>query len=486
MKRSFLIDLFQRLSSRQMRELSEAVHSPFFNKNESVTRLFDYLRLYHPAFPPEKLDKEFIYSKLFSSAQYNDSFMRMIIFRLTSLAEEYLSYSDYKAGWYSENSHLISSLLDLNLDKEAAKQISLLEKKLTQTELHNSTYFRYKYELEKYKDIIYSRTYRALTIKDKPDEKLLEESNNLIAFFLISVLQRYRYLLNKSFSVSADYKLDFLPYIFSFLEAEGSVYLDNITVRILYSQIQLLKDHSREDLFLELMKQLTDDRIAVDDEERRDGITVLTNYCIERIYEGKTEYDTYMFRMSTYLVEKNLYNRVKGGYFEQNMFQNIVVQGIKLGEIDWTRNFIEKYSTKVSPEIRQNNYNYCLTKIFFKTGEFEKALEYISRVTYSDLHMKVNIRFTTITIHYELGNIEEVLMQLENFKKFIQKDKLLSDSNRKISDVFIKYVTLLCRAKYSPKTDLDELRNSVLNAGVISHRSWLLKKIDELANTRKR
>lgn len=109
MKRSFLIDLFQRLSSRQMRELSEAVHSPFFNKNESVTRLFDYLRLYHPAFPPEKLDKEFIYAKLFSTAKYNDSFMRMIIFRLTSLAEEYLSYSDYKAGWYSENSHLISS-----------------------------------------------------------------------------------------------------------------------------------------------------------------------------------------------------------------------------------------------------------------------------------------------------------------------------------------------------------------------------------------
>lgn len=485
MQRSFVIELFQKLTSKQMRELSEAVHSPFFNKNESVTRLFDYLRLYHPAFPQDKLNKEFIYAKLFSSAKYNDSFMRMIIFRLTSLAEEYLSYSDYRSGWFSENSHLVNSLLDLNLDKEAAKHISLLEKKLKQTELHNSTFFRYKYELEKFKDIIYSRTYRALTIKDKPDEKLLEESNNLIAFFLLSVLQRYRYLLNKSFSVKADYKLDFLPYIISFLESEGSTYLNNITVRILYRQIQLLKDHTREDLFDELMKELTDDRLPIDDEERRDGITVLTNYCIERIYEGKTEYDAHMFKMSIYLVGKNLYNRVKGGYFEQNMFQNIVIQGIKLGETEWTRNFIEKYSSKVSPDIRQNNYNYCLTKIYFKTGEFEKALEYISRVTYSDLHMKVNVRFTTITIHYELGNIEEVLMQLENFKKFILKDKLLSESNRRISDVFIKFVTLLCRARFSVKADLDELRNSVLKAGIVSHRTWLLRKINELTESRR-
>src|SRR5688572_11100352 len=202
MVKTNLIELLSKLSSKQMRELSDFVKSPFFNKNESAEKLFEYLRVCHPEFKQAKIEKETVYKKLFSPSEYNDSFMRMIIFRLTELTEQYLAYSDMKNTEYSESRHLINALLELGIDKGAQRNINDLEKELEKRELRNRDYYETRYTIENYKHIIYSRYFRPLTIKDKPDSKLLDGSNYLTSFFMISILQNYRYLLNKSLTIS--------------------------------------------------------------------------------------------------------------------------------------------------------------------------------------------------------------------------------------------------------------------------------------------
>lgn len=480
MHKTYLIELLGKLSSKQMKELGDFVHSPFFNKNESVTRLFDYLRLQHPEFKGESAEKEHIYKKIFRSAEYNDNFMRMLIFKLTALTNEYIAYADYRSKDHSPNMHLINSLLELNLDNEARKQISQLEKKLNACKNNERDFYKNKYSLEKFKDVLYSRTYRAVTIKDKPDESLLEESNSLTAFFLISLLQRYRYLMNKSYTVNSSYELEFLPYVMDFLRKEGKSYLDIYMVSLLYRQISLLRDTENEELLDRLIAELTDDKKPVPDEERREGLTVLNNICVEKGYEGKKKYYEALFGVNKYLVGKNLYNRVKGGYFDNEMFLNIVTVGLMLDKTEWTEGFIENYHQLLAPDIFLNTYNYCLGKLYFKTGEFHKALENIAKVSYSDMHMKINLRITTLTIHYELGNIEEVLTQTENFKKYVQNDKLLGKGHRRISSNFIKFISALCKAKYSAKTNLEELKKNILSADQVSNRLWLLKKVEQL------
>jgi hypothetical protein len=61
----------------------------------------------------------------------------------------------------------------MDLDNEAGKQINQVEKKLKKSENANADYYKNKYGLEKLKTVIYSRTYRPVTVKDKPDESLL-------------------------------------------------------------------------------------------------------------------------------------------------------------------------------------------------------------------------------------------------------------------------------------------------------------------------
>ena len=480
MQKTYLVEILSRLSSRQMKELSDFIRSPFFNKNESAEKLFEYLRLVHPEFNPEKTRKELIYHKLFSPAEYNDSFMRMIIFKLTELTESYLAYTEMTNTPADRELYVTESLLELGLDKSAQKIITQTEKQLKNIKIHEARFYEKKFELEKLKDIIYSRNYIATTVKDKPDESLLAESTNLTYFYLIMVLQRYRYLLNKSFTVETDFDLDFLPYIISFLEIEGKAYLQNKVLSLIYREVKLLLDPANENLLHEIKNELCNNSTPIEKFDRRDGLTVIANICIEKVYSGKHEYYKTMFEINRYIAENNLYNRVQGGYFDKDVFTNIVVIALGQNEIKWTEEFVESNYRKLPPDTRENERNYCYCKIYQKKGDLNKAKEYISKVTYTDIHMKINARITKTTIEYDLGNIEDVLNDLENFRKYIQNDKLLSKGNRKICSNFIKFVNKLCKARYSYKVNLQSLKEEIAGCEMVNHRKWLMEKTDEL------
>ncbi len=480
MKKTYLVELLTKLSSKQMKELSDFVKSPFFNKNESAEKLFEYLRVNHPEFKPAKIEKEFIYHKLFSPAEYNDSFMRMIIFRLTELTEQYLAYNDMKTQENSENMHLINALLELGADKGAQKNINNLEKSLDKQELKNRSYYETRYRLEKFKHIIYSRYFRPLTIKDKPDEKLLDESMYLTSFFLISILQSYRYLLNKSLTISFDFDLDLLDYIIKFLENEGSHFLKNKPLELLYKEILVLKDNSKEDLLEQIKNDLCNDDILLDDDDRKDGLTVISNLSINAAYKGKEEFFKLIFEMDKYLISRDLISRVKGGYFDKEIFSNVVTLGLKLDEVEWVEEFIEKYHKKLAPENQESSYNHCKAKLYLRTKEYDKAKYYIDNISNADMQLKLHARITSIMIYYELGNIEEVLMQIETYRKYIMNDKLLSKNHRKFSANFIKFISMICKARYSFKTSAEDIKKNILECDMVSSRKWLLDKTEEI------
>ena len=96
MIKSNLVELLRSFSLHEIKEFGEYVHSPFFNKNQSVMKLYDYIRKQYPEFRSEKLKKEFVFNALFPRAEYNDGFMRTLIFLLTQNAEQYLSHINYK------------------------------------------------------------------------------------------------------------------------------------------------------------------------------------------------------------------------------------------------------------------------------------------------------------------------------------------------------------------------------------------------------
>src|SRR6187399_2290666 len=110
MKNTSLIKILKTFSTAEIKEFGEFVRSGFFYKNESVIRLYDYIRKFHPEYDENKIEKENVHKKLFTGTKYNDGFLRKLIFNLTNLAETYMAYKNSTEDPVETGLNLLSEL----------------------------------------------------------------------------------------------------------------------------------------------------------------------------------------------------------------------------------------------------------------------------------------------------------------------------------------------------------------------------------------
>src|SRR5260221_9447026 len=130
MYKSNFITVLKNFDVREFREFGELVHSPFFNKNQSVIKLYDYLKKLYPDFKQETVEKEFVYTKIFHKAEYNDGFMRNIIFNLSALSEMYLKQLNIRRHPAEGSLMLLEELNYRKLEKMLVKSFPQAEKEI--------------------------------------------------------------------------------------------------------------------------------------------------------------------------------------------------------------------------------------------------------------------------------------------------------------------------------------------------------------------
>ena len=91
MYKSNLIEILSSLSYKEVKNFVDFVNSPFYNKNEGVIKLMNYLRKYHGSYDEINSEKEKVFKKIFHGAVYNDAFLSSLIFKLNQLAEDFIT-----------------------------------------------------------------------------------------------------------------------------------------------------------------------------------------------------------------------------------------------------------------------------------------------------------------------------------------------------------------------------------------------------------
>ena len=121
MYNSRLITILRHIDKREYRKINDLVNSPYFNKNQDVVQLYEYLRKLAPAFKPEKLIKEDVFKKAFPNQKITPARQNKLMFRLRELLEAHLAiqYAD-------KNPHLIANFLskqyaNIGIDDYAVK-----------------------------------------------------------------------------------------------------------------------------------------------------------------------------------------------------------------------------------------------------------------------------------------------------------------------------------------------------------------------------
>lgn len=477
MYKSTLINQLKTYSPKEIKEFGEYIRSPYFNKNQSVIKLFDYIRKQYPAFDEKKLNKEAVYGKIFPNADYSDGFMRTIMFNLSNLADEYLAHKRYKQNHFIEKWYLLYELNERALDKQIEKKTKELKKEFSNIDVQEADYFLHKFLID--------NEYFYYLNRSNPDkiEKFIncydidEMFNHLTYFYLLRAFKHYDFYINAKEIYNINFKTENFEDILKNLKPES---YENIPIISLYYNVSML--HIREEdtaYFFKVKKQIAEIEKKINRYDTATTYVNLENYCKKRIRKGDKSFLNELFGILEIEIEKEIF--LIYGNMSAKFYRIAVETGLKLGKLEWSKEFMNKYKSKLRSTDAENTYNYALALYEFISGNFLQSLEFLSKVKYDDVYQKAELRCLTAQLYYELEAVESFYAQIDSFRHFLTNDKILPENRKIYIGNFLSLLKNLANRKFgNGKQDLKDIKQQILEIENIHNKEWLLEKAQQL------
>lgn len=482
MEKSNLIKLLKALSPKEFKEFGEYVYSPFFNKNESIRKLYDYLKKYYPEFDAEKVEKERIHKKIFPGVNYNDDFMRMLIFNMTKLSEDYLAYLRMSNSNWEMNRMLTYELNERGLDKPLEKVIKKSLIDLDKTKQKNSSWYFHKFSIQ-YENVDFlRRKYLSKFEKFLKEAPLGNMHEEFTAYYLITVLRMQVFILNTKIIYNMDKDVASFEKV---IETLDNKYLDRTPLIKIYYNLMMLLYTDESDYFHKTKNDILEYESQITDDDMLEILINLQNFCSRRIRKGEIKFTREVFDLYKLEIEKNLYDHY--GYLHDILFKNTIEIGMQIGENVWIKKFIEKHKKYLQPDIQQDAYLYGKAFIEFSEENYDKALEHLSMIRLYDVLSKIEVKELSAKIYFEM-KLEDMLFSLtDTFRHLLTNSKVLTEDRKLAYANFIKYIKRLYKINLHPDAgDVAEIKQMIKKEERLENRLWLNKKVEELEKKAKR
>jgi hypothetical protein len=479
MNNSSLISLLKNFNKQQLKEFNGFVKSPYFNTNKALVTLFEYIRKQHPEFTKEKLEKQYVFKKLFGKTEYNDGFFRVIMSNLQNLAEEFLTIEKFRKDSILKKKFLLDSLMDMPGSRKLAEKI--LNEGLKEADKIKPTGpddFLDKYHMSFYRKYLYSTNFTA-SKSNKPEEHLFDEQKYLTYYYLLRMLADHFYHLNQSQIINYTPKLVFIDEITGFLQ-KNPEYLEFPTLNMAYLRVLLLKDNNIDDLY-KLKTAFYSTYKELGNKDSFNIISIIINFCHKNYF--LTE-DIKFLEEKLEILLFGLNNGINSfetdDYFDTSRFNNIVSTLFEFGRLDEAEDFIIKYSQKLDPEEQNFWINYTAAELKGKRGNYGGALEDLSKIrNVKTVSYKFSLKSLQLRLYYDAGFIEQAVSAADSFRHFIQKESLMNpvfnDQNKNFHAFYTK---LLGLSSGKSSKAVGELKESLQQVKNIIHKKWLMERIE--------
>jgi hypothetical protein len=485
-----LLNIIGKFSPKEIREFGEFIISPFFNKNENVIKLYSYIKKFHPEFSDKRLEKEYVYKKVFSKGVYNDGFMRTAIYNLGKLAEDFLAYVNFSKNELDKGINLLEELNERKLEKVFLKYYSEIESDLEREKHHDAEYFYMKYKIkEQMEEYMDWSKFKNKDFKNYTLNTTTYIYDELTCFYITKALNHYRFMLDKASYEQIDYDYSLLDSIIDYLLTKNNNYIKQIKIKLHLYEI-LIQKESKVEYYRILKDILVREKDSLSHSDRYSLHNILQAFCIRKSYEGDTSYKKDRFELYKICVEQKLYIASEHIYFDDLLFANITNSAATSGEFTWLENFIDGHQEQLSPENKDMVISYSFARMNFEKGAFVEALKCLNGIkTIKHIQFKLPIRDLTLMVLYELAEYSQAYYQIDSYRHFLTNNKnFLADSRYERINSFVKAYTKLIKLRDKTKSAVNskisaetaKLKCELEKNSNIQERSWLLQKVSEL------
>ncbi len=486
MLKSKVIEVLKTFSQAEIKSFRNYINSPFHNSNRKVLKLYELIRKHYPELNSKQLEKETLFKKLYPAKKYSDIVMRILISDMLRLAEEFLAYQGYSKEFLAEKKFLLEELEERNLGTLFNRHIKEAEQYLEKEVIMNNSYFLERFEIE-------SRKVNFLISWDKQDKTgahLVKQGEYLADFFLVNGFNTLQEQHEISEVLNVKYDFSLIEILFSNMNVESLIkdlkernYKYFPVIEMYYYLYVFNKDIHNSELYYKLKDSVLNNLKFFDAEERYNLFLGLESCAVTRSRVGIKNGHEELMEVYELMLNRKAFSESNRKSMQANLFRNIFYTAVVLKRYEWAEKFVNDYSGLLLPEQKPDMYNYTIALLSFERKDYNKALEFISRVNYGFFVFKYDAKILMLKIYYELRSFEPALSLIDSFSHFLTKNKSVSEIYKEPFMKFFKFSRLLIKHALASEMDkgfsLAELLKQAELAGHFISKRWILEKINE-------
>ncbi|MFZ1322627.1 MAG: hypothetical protein WAT71_13805 [Ignavibacteria bacterium] len=466
-----LFEILRKLSLAEMKEFSDFLNSPLFNKRKILSDLFDVYKKFHPTYEDKNLSKEKAFSKIFPKRKYNDTVFRNLNSLLLGLAEDFLSFKNYSRDKFRVKDHLLSELNSKNIFSLFEKNFREGIKILDETNERDTGFFIKEYILFMQKDL-YNSFINKFSKKD-----ITIASESFMKFYIMKLMEIQNYILYECRILGIDNKLFINPdFIDNTLKLMPTGIRKMPQVRIYYNALMLERKQSKK-YYDELKSLLFKHGELLEKEKLYNKYIDLIDFIKRSRKANDLASLKEIFQLRKRIVEKGL---MPENFITNMFFLNLVTSALRLKEFKWVYYFIEDYNKFLIPDHRNSIRDISYAVYYFEIKEFGKALSYSAKVRYEENYYNLLIKNLTARIYFELNETDLLINHIASYRMYLSKNRTLTKKEISSHSTFVNTLDKLLKIKEKKKFyKLDDILTGSKNTDFVNI-NWLKEKVREL------
>ncbi|HRI86425.1 MAG TPA: hypothetical protein PK536_13360 [Ignavibacteria bacterium] len=492
MNRLNLISIFKTFSRTDLYEFDKFIRSPYYNNQSTLVRLFRQIKKYYPEFNNKNFTKIKLFSSVNPGKQFNSLLFRKYISNLTKLAEKFIFTENFSKNKMKSNLVLLeyfenTGLNNLFLKKD--KEISDLRFKKEKISIdypvnkltHNEINFNFIMRIPGIGNQFSSKSLNLIL------ENNLYVYMNFLHFFANNLRKLY---MHKFYFDISDMSL-IIKELFRFIKLKDLENLekqcsgnDKLYLKLIKYDIMMSTENFNDFDLRNMRKTVFESDEILNHNLLYYYLARMNTFCSAKYSSANEFYKRVLFENYKYMVEKGLFFTDGTRKINFSEYHGIIFFALKAKEFDWAENFIAKCKKLGSVSDSENIELYSLALLNFYKGEFEKCLNYSSRVNMKKFFLRFGLSKITIKAMYELNFIDMADKYAKNYKRFINTQTGISEKFRDNELKFLEYFNLLIHKKINHKQYIPKSFISKLNSEFEQKSNqWIIEKFNLLLKT---
>ena len=451
------------------------LRSPYHNTSEKTLKLGQFFLAYYPSFSSSKFNEKEAFKVLFPDRAFSKHELNRYMSKVLSLLDKFAAHESLTHQPFLEASlteRYYFKFRDIHGFERAQKQTQkVLDKQVIK--VSKSYYTAYQNRKWHHNASMYK------TDKSNGQQSCLEALEALYYFFLIEMFQT-------GIALTYQYKTSPHNSYFPLISAGQGFVKENLEtvpalVKLWYHAFNL--SQSLTDItYFKLMKSCLKLHVKqISAMDARSFSVLLISALKAQINQGRTRYleerfDIHLLEIQEkWIIAKNVLN--------YTTFNNIILEALALGHIDWAQDFINSHQHYLPDDVRTPIVHYNSAQILFANKDYEQCLEALSSIPFLDTSVTLGIKRLQIKCLFELQEYDKLFTSLHAMTMYIHRMDTKLTRAKEVNNQFVKVVKLLYNALENPDQEsaeaFTEIRSIVQANPLLPEAEWVLTYLEE-------